>query len=182
MKDSAASIADTKQEACTINAQKKTPRFADGFQRKFFKDRVRERVAGYLIGLWTFFWLVGGSQEQHPSGSYQSGTYVLLVGLQFNFFHVVKVWNLQNSSKDMVYNIIYKLWGGTKAPWLCLMAKSLFCLVWLFLYFLTSLIKFIFWTWGRPGKLKFFCEEAGRGHSGRRRQSVSERPHKVVLG
>ena len=109
MKDSAASIADTKQEACTINAQKKTPRFADGFQRKFFKDRVRERVAGYLIGLWTFFWLVGGSQEQHPSGSYQSGTYVLLVGLQFNFFHVVKVWNLQNSSKDMVYNIIYKL-------------------------------------------------------------------------
>ena len=89
---------------------------------------------------------------------------------------------LQNSSKDMVYNIIYKPWGGTKAPWLCLMAKSLFCLVWLFLHFLTSLIKFIFWTWGRPGKLKFFCEEAGRGHSGQRRQSVSERPHKVVLG
>ena len=60
MKDSAASIADTKQEACTINAQKKTPRFADGFQRKFFKDRVRERVAGHVISLCTILWLANG--------------------------------------------------------------------------------------------------------------------------
>ena len=27
----------------------------DGFQGKVFKDRVRERVAGCVIGLYTFF-------------------------------------------------------------------------------------------------------------------------------
>ena len=39
--------------------------------------------------------------------------------------------------------------GGTKGPWLCLVAKLLlFCLIWLFslfLHFLVSLIKFILW-------------------------------------
>ena len=55
VKDSAPSIADTKQGTCIASAQKKTLRFTDGFQINFFKDRVRERVAEYLISLWTFF-------------------------------------------------------------------------------------------------------------------------------
>ena len=33
----------------------KRPELSDGFQRKVFKDWVRERVAGYTVSSWTFF-------------------------------------------------------------------------------------------------------------------------------
>ena len=33
----------------------KSPKLHDGFQGKTFKDRVRERVAWYMINLWTLF-------------------------------------------------------------------------------------------------------------------------------
>lgn len=43
------------------------------------------------------------------------------------------------------------------------------------MHFLTSLIKFALWNWGRPKRLKLFNKEAGRGHGG----SVPGRPHRV---
>ena len=60
----------------------KTPELLDGFEGKVFKVRVMERVLGYMISLWPFFWLVGGEVIgcQHPqhSGSDLSGIYVLM--------------------------------------------------------------------------------------------------------
>ena len=51
----------------------KRPELPGGFQGKVFEDRVRERIAGCIISLWTFFWLVGGevirSQHHQLSGS-----------------------------------------------------------------------------------------------------------------
>ena len=67
MKDRVAFIAE--QEACTVSVQK-IPRFADGFQIKFFKDGVKgesckvpdQPVDILLIGWWqstaTSFWFI----------------------------------------------------------------------------------------------------------------------------
>ena len=67
---------------------------------------------------------------------------------------------LQNNSKDMDQNTIYSHWGGTKDPWLCLMATLLlFCLLDcfpLFLHFLISCIKFIIWNSGKAWGAKVF--------------------------
>lgn len=46
------------------------------------------------------------------------------------------------------------------------------------MHFLTSLIKFALWNWGRPKRLKLFNKEAGRGHGG----SVPGRPNGILLG
>ena len=58
----------------------------DGFQGKVFKDRVRERVAGCMIGLCTFFSLVGGevigNQHHQPSDSILSGAFAMVVSMQ----------------------------------------------------------------------------------------------------
>ena len=69
---------------------------------------------------------------------------------------------LKTSSEDVTQNIIYSPWDGTKDPWLCLMAKLLlFCLAWLFSFFLpflTSLIKFILWNLRKDGEANVFLE------------------------
>ena len=97
-----------------------------GFQRKVFKDWVRERVAVHVIGSWTFFWLVDDevtrSRHHQPSGSSRSGGYMLVGSTQLTSSTWWGSPYPQNSSKDMAQNIIYSPWRGTKSPWLCLMA------------------------------------------------------------
>ena len=108
-----------RQGVQVANAQKtRTPH---GFQGKVFKDRVRERVVGCGISLWTFFWLVGGkvikvngSQHHQPSDSNQSEVYVLGGSIQLTFSILWGFQYLQDSSKDLAENIIYSPWEGTK--------------------------------------------------------------------
>ena len=106
----------------------KRPELPTGFQGKVLKDGVREEVAVYVISFWTFFWLVGGevtrSQHPQPSGSNQSGVYVLVGSMQLTSPNLWGFQYLQNNSKDIAQNIIYSLWEGKKL--------SLFCLAWLF--------------------------------------------------
>ena len=59
---------------------------------------------------------------------------------------------------------------GNTGPWLCLVAKLLFCLLWqplfFFLHVLTSLVKCALWNSEKPGSLKvFYRQEADRGHA-----------------
>ena len=60
----------------------KRPKLPEGFQEKVFKDRVREAGCGYVISLWTLFWLVDNdvirSQHHQPSGSDWSRVCVLV--------------------------------------------------------------------------------------------------------
>ena len=90
-----------------------------------------------LISSWALFWLVGGevigSQHHQPSASSRSGVCVLVGRIQLTSPTCWGFLYLQNSSKVVAQNIIYSPWGGTKGPWLCLMARVLlFCLAWLF--------------------------------------------------
>ena len=48
----APNIGPTKEKGQLLN---KRPELPDGFQGRVFKGKVRERVAGYLISLWTPF-------------------------------------------------------------------------------------------------------------------------------
>ena len=112
------------------------PNSPKGFQGKIFKDSVWERVAGYVIRSWTFFWLVDGevtgSQHHQPFGSSWSGVYVLVGSTQLTSPTWWGFQYLQNSSKDLAQKIICSPWRGTEGPWVCLMAKLLlFCLAWL---------------------------------------------------
>ena len=87
-----------------------------------------------------------------------------------NFFHLM---GLSVSAKQLKgHGSEYYLspWGGTKGPWLCLMANYYFFVLLrcfpLFLHFHT-LITFILWNSGRPRNLKFLWkQEAGTGHGG----------------
>ena len=89
----------------------KRPELPEGFQGKVFKDRVKERVVGYVISSWTFFLLVGGEvirrQHHQPSGSNWSGVYMLVGSIQLTSPTWWGFQNLQNSSKDRAQNIIY---------------------------------------------------------------------------
>ena len=136
-----------------------------------------------LIGWWWGNW----ESTSSTSGSNQSGISVLMGSIQFLI--TSSTWwgfqYLQNSSNDTSQNILYSPWEGTKGLWLCLMAKLLlFCLAWLLsfasAFFLTSLIKFVLWTQGRPRRLKFLNkQEADGGHG--EWESVLGRPHRVLL-
>ena len=98
----------------------KKHKLPSGFQGKVFDSVGGRGFVGHVIRLWIFFWLVDGKViwSQHQlSGSNQSGVYMLVGSMGISV--------LQNSSKDMVQTTIYSLWGGTKDPWLCLMAKLL---------------------------------------------------------
>ena len=53
MKESAAFTAGPSKESRQLVLRR--PELADGFQGNVFKDRVRERVVGYVISSWTFF-------------------------------------------------------------------------------------------------------------------------------
>lgn len=69
------------------------------------------------------------------------------------FFHLVGISASAEKLKDMA--IIYRTWGGTKAPWFCFMAKTIiiscgltgslcFCI-----YFIHLLNKFTLWNSGK---------------------------------
>ena len=141
-------------------------------RERFSKTGWEMGVVGCVISSWTF-WLVGGeiigSQHHQPSGSKQSGVYMLVGSIQLTSSTWWGFQYLQNSSKDIAQNITYSPWRGTKSPRLCLMLNYYYFVLLdcfpFFLHFLTSLIKFTLGTLGRPRRLKFFYrKEAGRGH------------------
>ena len=96
-----------KQGAWATNAQKA---WTSPFTKRYFKDSVREKVLGCVISSWPFFWLVGGkvigSQHHQPSGSSQSGVYVLEDRMQLTSSIWWGLQCLQNTSKNMAQNII----------------------------------------------------------------------------
>ena len=107
---------------------------------------------------------------------------MLVVSIQLTSSTWLGFQYLQNSSKDLAQSIIYSPWGGAKGPWLCLIAKLLFCLAWLFSFcfciFLLLWVNLCYGTWRRPRRLKFFYKEIGGGLRG---GSVPGRPHWVLL-
>ena len=145
-KESTLLIACTKQRVWAANAQKTgTHQWLSG--KDFFKRWGRRLQVHNQL---TDVLLIGWSRHLQPSGSNQSRVCVLVGSVQLTSSALWGFQYLQNSSKDVGQNIIDSLWGGTKDPWLCLMAKLLLsCLVWmfpLFLHFLTCLIAFVFWN------------------------------------
>ena len=118
-----------------------------GFRERFLKTRWRRGVVGCVISFVGIPLIDKVTQSQYHwlSQFNPSWDHVLVGSVKLTF----SIWGqyLQNSSKDMAQNIIYRPWGGT--TWLCLMAKLLFSLAWLyfpfFLHSLTSLIKFTLW-------------------------------------
>ena len=114
----------------------KRPGFPNGFQRNVFKTKVMEGGYEVLDQLSDIFWLVGGeiigSQYHWAPSVNSSGVHVLMGNIQLTSSTWWRFHYLQNISKDISHNIIYGSWGGSKGPWLCLMAKLLFCLAWLF--------------------------------------------------
>ena len=144
------------------------------FRKRSLKTGWGKGVVGCMLSSWTFFWLVGGevigSQHHQPSGSQMlwglcaCGQQKLTSSTWWGFQY------LQNSSKDMAQNISCSPWGGTKGPWLCLMATIviLSCLtVFLSLCIFSLLwLNLFFGTQGRPKRLKFsYRREAGGGHA-----------------
>ena len=153
----------------------KKPKLLYDFQGKVFKGwEMRESVSVYMISSWTFFWLVGGKvmgSQPQPSSSNQSGLYVLVVSMHWTSTTWWGFQYLQNSAKDMAQNIIISSpRGGTKSSWLCLTANIiiLYCLTVFFCFCIFSLLwlHLVFWCQGKPRKLKFYKQEAGRGHDG----------------
>ena len=131
------------------------------FREWFLKTGWKRVVMGFVINLWIFFWLIGSevivSQHHQLSGSCQSGGLYACERRTVNFFQLVEVSVLQNSSKEEALDFTCSLRGETKGPWLCLMAKLLLlCLAWVFFFrhFLPSLIKFILWNLGKTYETK----------------------------
>ena len=89
----------------------KRPELPEGFQGKVFKDRVSEGVCAVCDQLVDILLLVGGevirNQHHQPSGSNRSGVYVLVGSIQFTSSTWWEFQYLQNSSKDVVPNMIY---------------------------------------------------------------------------
>ena len=116
----------------------KRPEPPNGFRRRDFKGKVRERVAWcpklmyvLLIGGW---WGNGVMfQELTLSTLWFQPVWSLHAYGQHavNFFHLVGVLIPAKQLKDMSQDIIHSPWEGTKGPWLCFMAKQYF-FFWLF--------------------------------------------------
>ena len=104
---------------------------------------------GYVISSWTFFWLVRGEvigSHHNQSSDYNQSEIFACGKVQFTSSAWWGHRYLQNSSKDMAQNIIWSPWGGTKDPWLCLMAKLLlFGPVWLFSFAFVFLFFSLLW-------------------------------------
>ena len=79
------------------------PKLPNGFQGKVFKDRVRERVVGYMISSHPILGSVGDevirNQQYQPSGSTQSGLCVFVVSMHLTFSTWWRFRYLQNSSE-----------------------------------------------------------------------------------
>ena len=122
------------------------------------------KVVGYLISSWILFWLVDDevirSQHYSPSGPSRPGVYMLVdsilpLGGGFNICRTVKRIRLR-----ILFTVL------EEGPWLCLMAKLLFFYLVdsfpFFLYFLTSLIKFVLWNLGEMQEAKVFLYPRSR--------------------
>ena len=73
-----------------------------------------------------------------------------------DFFPRWGLQHLQNTFKDMAWNIIYSL-GRTESPRLCWMAELLLLFSFFLFFFFHSLIKLVLW-------LKFVEKKSGGGH------------------
>ena len=105
-------------------------------------------VCDHLVDILLTGWWWGTWKSASSTFWFQPVWGLEFLGCIGSFFHLVGFQYLQNSSKDMAWNIIYIPWRGTKGPWLYLTVRVLFCLGWLFfffLHFLTSLIECILW-------------------------------------
>lgn len=130
------------------------------FQGRVLKVSVGGEGCRGLISLWTLFWRVGGKRETFGESASPTSWFQPVCGLwacrlhSVNSSHLAGVLVSAKQLEDMAQDIIYSFWGGTWGSWLCSAAKLLlFYLAWLFfffLYFLSSLIKFAFWTLGKP--------------------------------
>ena len=114
------------------------------------------------------------------SGPKWSRAYVLVGSMQLTSSTWWRFRYLQNSSKDMAQNIICSPWRGTKGPWLCLMAKLLFCLTDFFSFCIFSVLwlHLLFRTWECLGGSSF---SANKRQVEDMRACVLERPQKVLL-
>ena len=140
-----------------------------------------------LIGLWwgnrVIFWEISVISFLPPTGL-ESMVWGLCAGAQHavNFLYLGRGLASAKQLKVMAQDVIYSPWGGAKGPWLCFMAKLLFCLAWplsFFLHFFTPLIKFALWNLGSLGRLKLFykqeLEDTGQG------EGLSLEDHTVSL-
>ena len=86
---------------------------------------------------------------------------------------------LQNTSKGMTQNIVYNPWGGTKSPWLGLMAKKkfFFRLAWLFSFFPPCIFLLLWWSFPLT-KVFLYRQKVSGGHGGK---SIWGRPQRVLL-
>ena len=148
----------------------KRPKLLKYFRERFLKTEWWMGDVGCMIRLWTFLWLVGGevigSQHHQPSGSNWSGVSKLLGSKELTSSTQWGFQYLQNSSKDRVQDIIYSPWGGTKGPWLCRIAKLVFVLHCILVFFSLCIFLLIWLNlfWGTQGRLRYFYrKEAGRG-------------------
>ena len=150
------------------------PELPEGFQGKVLKTGwgrggfwVCDRLLNVLlIGCWWGNWESTWGVSHHLLVPTCLVVCMLAISIQLTSSTWWGFQHLHHSSKGMAQNII---WGGTKNPWFCLMAKLLFCIAWLF-SFLFSFFHFsdqIYFLELREAlrRLKFFYrQEAGRGH------------------
>ena len=171
------------------SAQKTWTPSSMAFREGLFKSKqltsFEVQVAGCIVSLWTFFWLAGGEVTgwcfknirrflHHPSGSNQSGVY-LLSAVVSTFHLCVCVWwevGLSFCGTSQRYSsecCVYPPWGWTKTLFYCWIVVSAIItfLDWLaflfhFLYTFTSLtvtcLFLLFGTQRRPRRLKLFLQ------------------------
>lgn len=156
-----------KESAAFCRHQKRSPgswcsKDPKVFRDSFLKTGWGRGLSGCVISSWTFFWQgdseVIGNQHHQPSGSSRSGV-CMLVGHPEGVLVSAK----QPRGHGSEY-YLYRPWGGTKGPWLFLMAKVLLfcfailsCLTAFFCFCICSLLwwNLFFGTQGRSRRLKF---------------------------
>ena len=105
----------------TRSSCSKDPNYLLAYMQGFLKTTLELRVAGYVIGLWPFFWLVGDKvifQEFQSSVFWLQPVWSLSACSQhvIHTFHLVEgsVLGSAKQPKDIGQDISYSSWGGTK--------------------------------------------------------------------
>ena len=142
-----------------------TPR---AFGGRVFKGKEKERVAGYLISLCIFFWVVGGkvtgwyfgSLSHQCSGSKWFEIYILVVSMQLTS-------SVCRQLKDIVQDSSTTLEEETMSLdfvlWLAIIILSCLTVFLCFLIFLFLRFNLLLGTQEEPRKLKLFYEQE-EGH------------------
>ena len=115
----------------------KKPKLPEDFQGNVFKDMVRERDCGVcdqLVDILLIGWWWGNRESTSSTFWFQPVWSLRACGQHtVKFFHLLEVSVSAKQLKGFGSENYLSPWGGTKGPWLCLMAKLLlFCLAWLF--------------------------------------------------